>query len=182
MNKIVIPAILAVTIVVAGIFAFMPVEKASTVHTTIIAEIQSSGVLAAGSITDTTIATDALTSDELATSFVTEIGTLDRGWSWHVLDNTGGGAQDVILIPAVAGKDYSGRVVVSALDAIATRNCVVEDTGGSNIASTTDNTVETVQASFTTGVGDLATGEGIRLDADENVECIVTIFLESEEP
>ena len=35
MNKIVIPVILAVTISIAGIFAFMPIDKASTVHTTL---------------------------------------------------------------------------------------------------------------------------------------------------
>ena len=35
MYKFTIPAILVVTVLVAGIFAFMPVEKASTVHTTI---------------------------------------------------------------------------------------------------------------------------------------------------
>ena len=35
MNKLVIPAILVSITLVAGIFAFMPVEKASTVHTTI---------------------------------------------------------------------------------------------------------------------------------------------------
>lgn len=35
MKKIVIPAILAATILVAGMFAFMPVQKASTVHTSI---------------------------------------------------------------------------------------------------------------------------------------------------
>jgi len=35
MNKITIPAILVATVMVAGMFAFMPVEQASTVHTTI---------------------------------------------------------------------------------------------------------------------------------------------------
>ena len=33
MNKLTIPAILAATVLVAGMFAFMPVEQASTVHT-----------------------------------------------------------------------------------------------------------------------------------------------------
>ena len=33
MNKLTIPSILAATVLIAGIFAFMPVEKASTVHT-----------------------------------------------------------------------------------------------------------------------------------------------------
>jgi len=35
MNKLAIPAILAATVLVAGIFAFMPVQQASTVHTTL---------------------------------------------------------------------------------------------------------------------------------------------------
>ena len=35
MNKIVIPAILIVTVFIAGIFAFMPIDKATTVHTTL---------------------------------------------------------------------------------------------------------------------------------------------------
>ena len=35
MNKLVIPAILVSITLIAGIFAFVPVEKASTVHTTI---------------------------------------------------------------------------------------------------------------------------------------------------
>ena len=33
MNKLTIPAILAATVMVAGVFAFMPIEQASTVHT-----------------------------------------------------------------------------------------------------------------------------------------------------
>ena len=37
MNKIFLPTILAATILLAGVFAVMPVEKASTVHTTILA-------------------------------------------------------------------------------------------------------------------------------------------------
>jgi len=39
MNKLLIPAILAAIVVVAGIFAFMPIEKASTVHTTITGQL-----------------------------------------------------------------------------------------------------------------------------------------------
>ena len=37
MNKVVIPAILTATVLIAGLFAFMPIEKAETVHTSIIA-------------------------------------------------------------------------------------------------------------------------------------------------
>jgi len=42
MNKFLIPAILTAVVLIAGIFAFMPVDKASTVHTQIIAAITDS--------------------------------------------------------------------------------------------------------------------------------------------
>jgi len=35
MNKLIIPTILTATVLVAGMFAFMPVQQASTVHTTV---------------------------------------------------------------------------------------------------------------------------------------------------
>ncbi len=41
MNKLIIPAILAATVMVAAAFAVMPVQKASTVHTTILAALGS---------------------------------------------------------------------------------------------------------------------------------------------
>ena len=41
MNKLTIPAILVATVMVAGIFAFIPVEQASTVHSTTLGTIQS---------------------------------------------------------------------------------------------------------------------------------------------
>ena len=37
MNKITIPALLLGVVMVAGIFAFMPIQEASTVHTTVLA-------------------------------------------------------------------------------------------------------------------------------------------------
>ncbi len=43
MNKLLIPSILTAIVLVAGMFAVMPIEKASTVHTTIIAAIKSTG-------------------------------------------------------------------------------------------------------------------------------------------
>ncbi len=39
MNKLFIPAILAATVMIAAAFAIMPVEKASTVHTTILSGV-----------------------------------------------------------------------------------------------------------------------------------------------
>ena len=59
MNKLAIPAILVATVMVAGIFAFMPVQQASTVHTTIqdttanLLELTATGVTPATGATDT---------------------------------------------------------------------------------------------------------------------------------
>jgi len=39
MNKLLIPTILTATVLIAGMFAFLPVEKVSTVHDTIIAAL-----------------------------------------------------------------------------------------------------------------------------------------------
>ena len=48
MNKLAIPAILVATVMVAGIFAFTPIEKASTVHTTITADLGTSFRVSSG--------------------------------------------------------------------------------------------------------------------------------------
>jgi len=45
LNKIVIPAILSVIVLIAGIFAFMPIDKAATVHTTIQANTDQTQVV-----------------------------------------------------------------------------------------------------------------------------------------
>lgn len=59
-NKLLIPGILAATVLVAGIFALMPVDRASTVHTTILQTVERPLVyhLGAGSsaLTDVPIA------------------------------------------------------------------------------------------------------------------------------
>ncbi len=47
MKKLAIPAILAATIMVAGAFAFMPVEQASTVHNSVIDSLQETALLVA---------------------------------------------------------------------------------------------------------------------------------------
>jgi len=43
MNKLLIPAILVATVMVAGIFAFIPVEQATTIHTIVVADLQGAG-------------------------------------------------------------------------------------------------------------------------------------------
>jgi len=70
MNKLTIPTILAATVMIAGIFAFMPIEQASTVHTTIVLAGFEANALGVGDI-----ATGAITADALATDAVLEIQT-----------------------------------------------------------------------------------------------------------
>lgn len=53
MNKLVIPSILVAAVLVAGFFAFTPINKASTVHTTILASLRATTV-----ITDASVATN----------------------------------------------------------------------------------------------------------------------------
>ena len=51
MNRLAIPSILAATVLVAGIFALMPVDKASTVHTAIQAAVRDSNTVTDTSLT-----------------------------------------------------------------------------------------------------------------------------------
>ena len=73
MNKILMPALLVATIMVAGMFAFAPVEQASTVHTTGITQgtttVSSSTTGAEGTVTLTCGATSACVIQEI---FITD--------------------------------------------------------------------------------------------------------------
>ena len=68
MNKLTIPSILAATVLIAGIFAFMPVEKASTVHVTIGDKIDTLG-------TELSDAVDVINELDEVSSFRTEMVT-----------------------------------------------------------------------------------------------------------
>jgi len=54
LNKVVIPAILTVVVLIAGVFAFMPIDEAATVHTTITSDLAAKvfelGAISAGSL------------------------------------------------------------------------------------------------------------------------------------
>lgn len=65
MNRLVIPSILTVTVLVASIFALMPIDKASTVHTTIITNTGASfRVAQAGALGAAGVSTYTLTCTE----------------------------------------------------------------------------------------------------------------------
>ena len=96
MNKIVIPAILVVTVLVAGIFAFMPIDKATTVHTTL------------QSASDATTQTTTITDD-----IADEVRDQDRYVYWNI-DATAT-ITDMVLIPD-SNVDISGNLTAALLD------------------------------------------------------------------
>ena len=55
MKQIIIPIILAATVIIAGFFAFSPIEEATTVHTLIVADIQGASGLDLDDIQDDTM-------------------------------------------------------------------------------------------------------------------------------
>jgi len=65
MKQYTIPAILSLTILIAGVFAFSPVEQASTVH------LSSTVTLGTDAITSTIIKNGAIGIDEIATDAIT---------------------------------------------------------------------------------------------------------------
>ena len=110
MNKLAIPSILAATVLIAGIFAFMPVEKASTVHTGLAEKIDAvqNDV---GVIKDTTtkLMTLELTDAELE---VEDMYTLvcDKDYTViGILANVRGqvGYEDIYIIVTTGGVEVS---------------------------------------------------------------------------
>ena len=74
MNNSLIPVILAVAVIGAGIFAFVPIEEASTVHTTGTITMADTSVtstnMAADSITATIIGPNAIVADSFAANAI----------------------------------------------------------------------------------------------------------------
>ena len=134
MNKIVIPAILVSITLVAGIFALMPVEKASTVHTTIIANSDDQlrvlhFIVEAGETNFVLIPGNTITSTDAGdvTAVLTEFGgggtcTLqDQG------DATFGvatGAGDSELIDITGDTDWAANDAIE-IDTTAGSTCAV---------------------------------------------------------
>ena len=83
MNKIVIPAILAATVLVAGMFAMMPVQKASTVHSSLF----GSQVIRGHSDNLSLVATDTIVATSSADVTVC-----------YIINNGTGGGLSVVLL------------------------------------------------------------------------------------
>jgi len=117
MNKLTIPTILAATVLVAGIFAFMPVEQATTVHTSGTTTIATNGIgigdFAAGSITTGAIAADFATeiADAVDADVDFTIGSIDANGV-----GIGDFATNSITVAAVADTSEPFSLSVSTVD------------------------------------------------------------------
>jgi len=101
MNKLFIPTILAVIVLVAGIFAFIPVEKASTVHTTIQGtQLHEAGTVA-GNMLSTDLNGDPITITSTGGDFLVFCQTSNGvgAGTITIADTGNGGATNVFDIP-----------------------------------------------------------------------------------
>ncbi|GFN40527.1 MAG: hypothetical exported protein [Marine Group I thaumarchaeote] len=119
MKNLLISIILIATVLIAGFFAFSPVEKASTVHTQIIASAQE-GALSTTISLDGIIA-DGVTSTNVVLIDATNIGNILEGHFAAVLpddDNacTAGGNPDanIRILVGVAGVELDDDVLAGS--------------------------------------------------------------------
>jgi len=130
LNKFLIPAALIATIVIAGIFAFMPIEKASTVH---------------GSI-DTNVDAEADNLDRAV--------TFSKNYSLFEAKSNAG---VVLVLVDDDATDTTGRIIVGAKKNTDTLNtgvleCGARDAGGTVIgtnATSSSTGTATTSADFT---------------------------------
>jgi len=132
MNKLTIPTILVATVMVAGIFAFMPVEQASTVHTTL-------GQLNVGSNTDvdTSVAAGLVV---VATSTTIKQGTVCLTYT----DNVGGVDTPDLLVSYDATDTDTGIANVD----IRGDNCIDFAGFGLNLDAVTTDAADDLDFTF----------------------------------
>jgi len=143
MNKFTIPIILTATILVAGIFALMPVEQATTVHTTIQASqtVSKSDVdVTPASVTDAALA--SVTADEGGTITSILVDSVGDTTTVKVIRITIGAdnfdinirdqavtAGNIALIPAVLETSLSGCSTTTSVICTAVTTVAIQ--GGS---------------------------------------------------
>ena len=121
MIKFYVPIILALTIVIAGVFAFMPVQEASTVHTTILEGSMNLVQVSAAStiINDDFLITCPATSDGclikeiyLDDDDLADVGGVNPGIAIYDIDGTAG-AEAAFTIAADTGVATGDGLVVA---------------------------------------------------------------------
>ena len=125
MNKITIPALLLGVVMIAGAFAFMPVQEASTVHTT------SATTLGADAITAAKIADDAIIAANLATGAL----TADAFAADAIVAAT-------LATGALTADAFAGDAIVAATIATGAIDSSALGAGAINVASVADNSID----------------------------------------
>ena len=95
MNKFAIPTILVATIMVAGIFAFVPTNEASTSHTTGTSSLLATTVI--GSFSTGAVTTAGIADDTIGPEDIT--GATNTAGLFHVEENSAGSALTVVTTP-----------------------------------------------------------------------------------
>ena len=118
MNKLTIPAILVATVMIAGAFAFMPVQQASTVHTTI-GLLQTFTATATNMAQDDVVAFDCndevivysiqIDSTDVSDADIVDL-QIDDGVTTSVLDDdvngASGGLTDTLSLAEISTADF----------------------------------------------------------------------------
>ena len=158
LNKFLIPAALIATVVIAGIFAFMPVEKASTVH----------GTLA----TSASITT-------LSDSVTSESDNQNRAISFYfnMTHPARSGIHNITIINDEPGKTFTGYATLTAILNNATQNsagtapkvinCGLQTTGSDGVKNKLGINATAGMTNFTR----FSTANG--LTANEGIEVII---------
>ena len=144
MNKLTIPAILVATVMVAGIFAFMPIEKASTVHDTVTTDIGTSFRVSSGSTALGAVdAGNEVFSITCASACIVESIEI-----WTTADDEDA---DIIVIENVAG-----NVPILQVDLVAPANGAFGDIAdGTTNPGNIHEALATIQARAPTEVADI---------------------------
>jgi hypothetical protein len=180
MKKIVIPTILTATVLIAGMFAFMPIEKAQTVHTTILAGTMEPFSVACTSVTlaaadddgDITLTVDTEPIVLMSATFQTNTVATDADDTVAVtaltVDDAGIGTEaaatltDVVFDAAPTEGDILS--MFSGADAQTIAPLIVDDVA----TLTIDGTVNTGTSTY------IITFKGLKVTGEDDPVCDVT--------
>jgi len=172
LNKFLIPAALLATVVIAGIFAFMPVEKASTVH----------GTLA--TTTSQTTNTNTITTNTDA-----ELDALDRSITVSLNMSRTADSGIHTIIPAKSGKTISGSYILSVIPnnqttvggmgVATTFSCGLVDGQGNVLSATNASKGISANGTLAPTAGRAVAVQYDRLNSNVGGVCNVYLFLDS---
>ena len=141
MNKIIIPALLGIAVLVAGIFALVPIEKASTSHLTI--QANTLGIV---TVTQTTANCNIANANvcDLEVTIPNGVNALLMTLEIDITDGGTAGDDDVPTFAEIQlnGVGASGVDPVDNADSINQVNMVVEGQGANSITLDVDTAGE----------------------------------------